>query len=243
MVFGDTPAADEVFMAWALATYVEHLAARGRAIADILLYANAWFGPQPGQDTPGQYPSGGPTSTVLDIWRAAAPSLAFLGPDLYVHDADAAMAQYAIGIQPFFVPECQSQPGRTRPRDRHVWGVRLVGVRARPGEPRRLSSPRRSRSSPASRTEIAAAAREAASLPSFSNPAPMSRPGSIAGVDITARGARALLRRMLLDVGVNIPDTELQVPDETLPQCADRHRRRDATVRADRRGPATTASS
>ena len=94
-------------MAWAIATYVEHLAARGRAIADIPMYANAWLGPQPGQDTPGQYPSGGPTSTVLDIWRAAAPSLAFLGPDIYVHDADAAMAQYATGIQPFFVPECR----------------------------------------------------------------------------------------------------------------------------------------
>ena len=109
-VFGDTPAAEEVFMAWAIATYVEHLAARGRAIADIPMYANAWLGPQPGQDTPGQYPSGGPTSTVLDIWRAAAPSLAFLGPDIYVHDADAAMAQYATGIQPFFVPECRLSP-------------------------------------------------------------------------------------------------------------------------------------
>ena len=109
-VFGNTPAAEEVFMAWALATYVEHLAARGRAIADIPMFANAWLGPQPGQDTPGQYPSGGPTSTVLDIWRAAAPSLAFLGPDLYVHDADAAMAQYATGIQPFFVPECRLSP-------------------------------------------------------------------------------------------------------------------------------------
>ena len=94
-------------MAWAIASYVEHLAGRGRAIADIPMYANAWLGPQPGQDTPGQYPSGGPASTVLDIWRAAAPSLAFLGPDIYVDDADAAMAQYATGIQPFFVPECR----------------------------------------------------------------------------------------------------------------------------------------
>jgi len=38
----------------------------------------------------------------------------------------------------------------------------------------------------------------------------------IDGVEITARGARALFRRMLLDAGVNIPDTELQVPDETV---------------------------
>ena len=106
-VFGDTPAADEIFMAWTIATYVEHLAQRGRAIADILMYANAWLGPQPGQDTPGQYPSGGPASTVLDVWRAAAPSLALLGPDIYVHDADAAMKQYATGVQPFFVPESQ----------------------------------------------------------------------------------------------------------------------------------------
>ena len=98
-------------MAWAFAGYVEHLAARGRTIADIPMYANAWLGPQPGQDTPGQYPSGGPASTVLDVWRAAATSLASRGPDVYVQDADAPMADYATGAQPFFVPECRLSAG------------------------------------------------------------------------------------------------------------------------------------
>ena len=135
-------------MAWAIASYVEHLASRGQAIADIPMYANAWLGPQPGQDTPGQYPSGGPTSRVLDIWRAAAPSLAFLGPDIYVDDADGAMAQYATGVQPFFVPECRLSRRRTRPCDRHLWGRRVVRHTDWTLPTRTASSRRRSRSSP-----------------------------------------------------------------------------------------------
>ena len=135
-VFGDTPAAEEIFMAWAIATYVEHLAARGRAIADIPMYANAWLGPQPGQDTPGQYPSGGPTSTVLDVWRAAAPSLAFLGPDIYVHDADAAMRAVCHRHPALLRSREPAQSCRAGPRDRHVRRGRLVGVRARRREPR-----------------------------------------------------------------------------------------------------------
>jgi Domain of unknown function (DUF5597)/Beta-galactosidase len=214
-VFGETAAADEVFMAWAIASYVEHLAARGRAIADILLYANAWLGPQPGQDTPGQYPSGGPTSTVLDIWRTAAPSLAFLGPDLYVHDADAAMAQYATGIQPFFVPECRLSPAEL------VRAIGTYGAVGWSGYGLDLANPDAQLAATIAfvaglETEIASAGARARLAAVVLEPGVDAETRHIDGVEITARGARALLRRMLLDAGVNIPDTALEVPEETV---------------------------
>lgn len=217
-VFGDTPAAEEVFMAWAIASYVEHLARRGRAIADIPMYANAWLGPQPGQDTPGQYPSGGPASTVLDVWRAAAPSLALLGPDIYVHDADAAMKQYSTGIQPFFVPECQLRAAEL---------VRAIGAYGAVGwSAYGLDAANPEGQLSATLTfiagledEIAAAALRGSVRAVVLEPGIEVESRSVDGIDITARGARALLRRMLLDAGVNIPDTEPALPDETVPHA------------------------
>ena len=214
-VFGESAGADEIFMAWAIATYVEHLAARGRAIADIIMYANAWLGPQPGQDTPGQYPSGGPTSTVLDIWRAAAPSLAFLGPDLYVHDADAAMAQYATDIQAFFVPECRLSPGEL------VRAIGTYGAVGWSGYGLDLVNPDAQLAATIAyvaglESEIAAAALRGGLAAVVLEPGVEVETRHLDGVEITARGARALLRRMLLDAGVNIPDTALEVPDETV---------------------------
>lgn len=214
-VFGDTPAAEEVFMAWTIAGYVEHLARRGRAIADIVMYANAWLGPQPGQDTPGQWPSGGPASTVLDVWRAAAPSLAFLGPDVYVQDADAAMKQYATGIQPFFVPECRLSAGEL---------VRAIGAYGAFG----WSAYGLDAANPDA--QVAATLAFVSALEDEISQAQQRRtinavviePGvevetrHIDGVDITARGALALFQKMLLDAGVHVPDTQLQVPDETV---------------------------
>lgn len=214
-VFGDTPAAEEVFMAWTIAGYVEHLARRGRAIADIVMYANAWLGPQPGQDTPGQWPSGGPASTVLDVWRAAAPSLAFLGPDVYVQDADAAMKQYATGIQPFFVPECRLSAGEL---------VRAIGAYGAFG----WSAYGLDAANPDA--QVAATLAFVSALEDEISQAQQRRtisavviePGvevetrHIDGVDITARGALALFQKMLLDAGVHVPDAQLQVPDETV---------------------------
>ena len=217
-VFGDTPAAEEVFMAWTIATYVEHLAARGRAIADIPMYANAWLGPQPGQDTPGQWPSGGPASTVLDVWRAAAPSLSLLGPDIYVQDADAAMKPYATGIQPFFVPESQLRPAEL---------VRAIGTYGAVGwSAYGLDAANPDGQLSATLTfiagleaEIAAASLRGALTAIVLEPGVEIENRSVDGVDIIARGARALLARMLLDAGVNIPHAELEVPAESLPHA------------------------
>jgi beta-galactosidase GanA len=80
-IFGDSARTDEIFMAWHYARYVQAVAARGKAVYPLPMYANAWLG---GGDTPpGDYPSGGPQPRVLDVWKAAGSALDMQSPDLY----------------------------------------------------------------------------------------------------------------------------------------------------------------
>ena len=216
-VLGDDARADEVFMAWAFSTYVEHLARRGRAIKRIPMYANAWLGPQPGQDDPGQYPSGGPASPVIEVWRAGAPSLELLGPDLYVDDADSAMRTYASAGQPLFIPESRPRAGEL---------VRAIGTYGAIG----WSAFGIDRANPAGQvaavlahltaleSEVTAAGRRGALAAVIVEPGEEAVPvRTQAPLDVTAHGTLALLQRMLLDAGVQAPAPELSLPDETLP--------------------------
>lgn len=104
-VFGDDRSAEEIFMAWAFSTYVERVAQAGIAAHPLPHYANAWLGPQPGAELPGQYPSGGPVSHLIDIWQIGAPSLALLAPDIYVTDFTGTLDAYAGADNPIFIPE------------------------------------------------------------------------------------------------------------------------------------------
>ncbi len=86
------PDADEYFNAWSVAKYIGQVAAAGKAVYPLPLYANAAlrdpFHPgsagQPG--APGNYESGGPTDNVLVIWKTAASALDILAPDIYQND-------------------------------------------------------------------------------------------------------------------------------------------------------------
>jgi beta-galactosidase GanA len=83
-LFGVGPHTDELFMAWHYACYVEKVTAAGRSEYDIPMYTNAWLGEPP--TVPGTYPSGGPLPHVMDLWKAAAPSIDFLAPDIYAEE-------------------------------------------------------------------------------------------------------------------------------------------------------------
>jgi hypothetical protein len=54
---------------------------------------------------PGDYPSGGPQAHMHEIWRAAAPSIDLLCPDIYVPEFTEVTAEYARMGGPLFVPE------------------------------------------------------------------------------------------------------------------------------------------
>jgi hypothetical protein len=110
-VFGTDEWADEVFMAYYMGHFMGEVARDGKAELNIPMYANAWLGPQPGQDLPGQYPSGGPVARVMDVYKAAAPSLDLTAPDIYVQDFKGAVALYSRSDNPLLVPEARDQVG------------------------------------------------------------------------------------------------------------------------------------
>lgn len=110
-VFGTDEWADEVFMAWYVGRYHGKVAEAGKAELNLPMYANAWLGPQPGEKVPGDWPSGGPVARVHDIWRAAAPSLNFFAPDIYVQDFKGTCALYTRSGNPLFFPEARDVAG------------------------------------------------------------------------------------------------------------------------------------
>jgi beta-galactosidase GanA len=95
---------EELFSAWNYAGYVEKVAAAGKKEYPIPMYVNAWL-KQPFSYIPGKYPSGGPLPQVLDIWRAAAPSIDFISPDIYTDEFKWVCEEYTRNGNPLFIPE------------------------------------------------------------------------------------------------------------------------------------------
>ena len=108
-VFGGGLKADETFMAWNYARYINAVAEAGRREYDIPMYVNAWL-VQPRDKNPGDYPSGGPQAHMHEIWRAAAPRIDLLCPDIYLPEFAEVTAQYARNGNPLFVPESFDGP-------------------------------------------------------------------------------------------------------------------------------------
>jgi len=104
-VFGPGAGADEVFMAWHVARFVDRVTAAGKAEYPLPMYANAWLCRLDGTQEPGTYPSGGPVSRMMDVWRAAAPHIDLLAPDIYAEDFRAYCASFARSGNPLFIPE------------------------------------------------------------------------------------------------------------------------------------------
>jgi hypothetical protein len=111
-IFGAGPAADEIFMAWHYARYVNQVAAAGKAAYDLPLYVNAWLNNSAeaqtwasGGQKPGDWPSGGPLPHTLDIWRAAAPQIDLFAPDIYFGDFETWCRQYTRRGNGLFIPE------------------------------------------------------------------------------------------------------------------------------------------
>lgn len=99
-VFGAV--ADEIFSAYHIASYVEYVAAAGKAEYNLPLAANSWLT----QGTsPGVYPSGGPVAKMMEVWKYAAPSIDIYAPDIYVHNFTDICEEYTKLGNPLFIPE------------------------------------------------------------------------------------------------------------------------------------------
>ncbi|MCW4461979.1 DUF5597 domain-containing protein [Sphingomonas sp. BT-65] len=101
--------AELYFHSWAVASYIDKVAAAGKKVKPLPMYVNAALPSDPfvWQD-PNTYASGGPAPAVIDVYKAAAPNLDWLSPDIYNPDHKAYLGflgQYARKDNPLFVAE------------------------------------------------------------------------------------------------------------------------------------------
>ena len=97
--------ADEVFMAYHVARFVNYIAKAGKQAYPLPMFANAWLDPGFSRNLKPDYPSGGPVSKMMTVWRAAAPDIDLLAPDIYLDDFKQVCAQYTFSGNPLFIPE------------------------------------------------------------------------------------------------------------------------------------------
>jgi beta-galactosidase GanA len=102
-IFGKSLATDELFMAWYFAIYANKVAEAGKTEYPIPMYVNAALN-RPGTK-PGEYPSAGPLPHLLDIWKAAAPSIDIFSPDIYHGNFQEWCQKYQKIGNPVFIPE------------------------------------------------------------------------------------------------------------------------------------------
>jgi beta-galactosidase GanA len=105
-VFGAGEVTDEIFMAWNYAHYVGSVAEAGKAEYALPMFVNTWLATW--QETAplkaGDYPSGGPMPHMLDVWKAGAPKIDILAPDVYSY-FDERCGEYRHPENPLFMPE------------------------------------------------------------------------------------------------------------------------------------------
>ena len=110
-VFGQGAATDEIFMAWNFARYVGRVAEAGKAeypIADVRERLGSGFRRgQPARQRTVRQPR---CPTLIDVWRAGAPKIDMLSPDIYGGDYAMMCARYTRSGNPLFIPETRGFP-------------------------------------------------------------------------------------------------------------------------------------
>ena len=122
-VFGSEPEGEEVFSAWQFANYVEKIAVAGKREYPLPMFANAAL-IRPGY-RPNQYPSGGPLPHLLEVWRAGAPSIDMICPDIYFPNFMEWCKRYVRADNPLFIPEMAPS---TRASGNAVYAVAQFGA-------------------------------------------------------------------------------------------------------------------
>ena len=110
-VFGER--ADEYFHAWHVARYINYVAKAGKEIYPLPLYINVALRDPLTNPTADHYESGGATDNVISIWKAAAPDIDFVAPDIYLRDDKAVLKVLELYARPdnaLMVPETIGSP-------------------------------------------------------------------------------------------------------------------------------------
>jgi beta-galactosidase GanA len=103
-IFGKGVHTDEIFMAWYYSSFTNKIVEAGKKIYPLPMYVNAALNRPNGQPGTG-YPSGGPLSHLMDIWKAGGPSIDFLAPDIYFPDFKHWADLYTRQGDLLFIPE------------------------------------------------------------------------------------------------------------------------------------------
>jgi len=119
-VFG--PRADQTFNVWYTARYIDEIAAAGKAVKELPMYCNASVSDPFTENGAEGVASGGPNWNVIGIWKAAAPHINLVAPDIYNRDHRAYLAyldHYRRPDNPLMIPET----GNAREYARYFWPV------------------------------------------------------------------------------------------------------------------------
>ena len=121
--------ADEYFHAWAVAKFIGDVAAAGKREYALPMYVNASLRDPFFPGKAGDYASGGPTDNVISIYRAAAPAIDLVAPDIYLKESKKAyrvIELYKPG-GPLMVPEIGNDPVFAR-YFYDVLGAQAIGI-------------------------------------------------------------------------------------------------------------------
>jgi beta-galactosidase GanA len=113
-VFGKAAYTDEIFMAWNYSSYMNRVAAAGKAEYPLPMYVNTWCSMPAPDRGPGTYPSGGPEPQVQNIWKVGAPAIDIRSPDLYSPNFPVWVEWYRESYapdDPLFIPETDGTTG------------------------------------------------------------------------------------------------------------------------------------
>ncbi len=105
--------AAEYFTAYAVASYVDKVAAAGKEELALPMYVNVWLGEMYAHIPGANYPSGGAVTRTFALWKRVLRHVDAIAPDVYLSDSqavDALMHTYSDYGNPLYVPESSPAP-------------------------------------------------------------------------------------------------------------------------------------
>ena len=109
--------ADEFFQVWHVASYIGKVAEAGKAVYALPMVVNGSIRDPLNPGWPPKYQVGGPNDNVFELWKAAAPAIDILSPDIYITEPEPylrVLEYYSRPDNPLFVPETIGHGATTR---------------------------------------------------------------------------------------------------------------------------------
>ena len=114
--------ADRAFQTWHMARFIGAVAAAGKSVKPLPMFVNAALADPLAEVDPAGVASGGPQHDMIAVWKAAAPAVDFVAPDIYDRDprkVSVWLDAYARSDNALLVPEI----GNAREYARFFWPV------------------------------------------------------------------------------------------------------------------------